>query len=224
MAPPCKVVIPKVVSDRSVHTDTISNSVVVTGDGSHVTATFGDTGARLDMWRRQVRAPDRRRPPRPGGPPRELELFRLDFDVLPFQGRQFFDRPAGMAGDCRKFGDPGVEPTLGRGEPQEFSHSQGWTRPSEPVRQLAAVPSKCDADLFAAVRSVVGTAARRNSMRIGDLLRPGRGIRRSTRFGKYNHGGRSYVEWDRVGGTPQGLFHCRRSGWRRPFRAPHVAE
>ena len=88
MAPPCKVVIPKVVSDRSVHTDTISNSVVVTGDGSHVTATFGDTGARLDMWRRQVRAPDRRRPPRPGGPPRELELFRLDFDVLPFQGRR----------------------------------------------------------------------------------------------------------------------------------------
>jgi hypothetical protein len=75
------------VSDRSVHAETISSSVVVTGDGNRVTATFGDTGARLDLHRRQVRALDRRRP---GSPPRELDLLRPDSDALPFQGRQDF--------------------------------------------------------------------------------------------------------------------------------------
>jgi tetratricopeptide (TPR) repeat protein len=76
------------VSDRSVNADTITNSVVVTGDGAIITATFGNTGARLDLWRRQVRTHDRRRPPRPDRPPRELDLFRPDSDALPFQGRQ----------------------------------------------------------------------------------------------------------------------------------------
>lgn len=62
-------------SGLSVHAQTIRDSVVVTGDGNTVTSVFGETGVRLSLERRQVPAPDRRRPPRPGEPPRELDIF-----------------------------------------------------------------------------------------------------------------------------------------------------
>jgi hypothetical protein len=75
------------VSDLSVHAQTIRDSVVVTGDGNTVTAAFGHTGVRLPLERRQVRAPDRRRPPRPGEPPRELDIFAPAAGALPLLGR-----------------------------------------------------------------------------------------------------------------------------------------
>jgi tetratricopeptide (TPR) repeat protein len=74
-------------SDRSVHAATIRESVVVTGDGNTVVANFGATSARLSLQRRQVRPIDRRRTPRPGEPPRELDLFAPDTEVLPLLGR-----------------------------------------------------------------------------------------------------------------------------------------
>jgi tetratricopeptide (TPR) repeat protein len=90
--------------DRSVHASTIRDSVVISGDGNTVFASFGDSGARLALNRRQVRPPDRRgpvrpvrrqvRPPdrrgpvRPGDPPRELDLFAPDAEALPLIGRE----------------------------------------------------------------------------------------------------------------------------------------
>src|SRR5437868_4679197 len=68
-------------SDRSVAAETIRSSAVVTGDGNIIIATFGDTGIRLPLQRRQVRAPDRRRAPRPGELPRELDVFSPDTDA-----------------------------------------------------------------------------------------------------------------------------------------------
>jgi len=74
-------------SDRSVHATTIREGVVVTGDGNTVVANFGTTSARLALQRRQVRPIDRRRAPKPGEPPRELDLFAPDTEVLPLLGR-----------------------------------------------------------------------------------------------------------------------------------------
>ena len=48
---------------------------------------FGTTGACLSLHRRQVRPIDRRRAPRPGEPPRELDLFAPDTEALPLVGR-----------------------------------------------------------------------------------------------------------------------------------------
>jgi hypothetical protein len=45
--------------DRSVDARDISQSVVVTGDGNNVALTFGDTGIRLPLRRKQL-------PPRSG--------------------------------------------------------------------------------------------------------------------------------------------------------------
>jgi tetratricopeptide (TPR) repeat protein len=76
------------VTDRSIHTQSLQNSVAVTGDGNSVTAVFGDTGVRLPLERRQVPAPDRRRKPRPGEPPRELDIFAPGAGALPLLGRE----------------------------------------------------------------------------------------------------------------------------------------
>ena len=57
-------------SDRSADARDISQSVVVTGDGNNVAFTFGDTGIRLRLRRKQFPPPDRHRRPRPEEPPR----------------------------------------------------------------------------------------------------------------------------------------------------------
>ncbi|MFL5255037.1 MAG: AAA family ATPase [Rhodopila sp.] len=74
-------------SDQSVHAQDIRHSVV-TGDGNSITATFGDTGVRLPLERRQVPVPDRRRPPRPGELPRELDILLPTAGTLPLLGRE----------------------------------------------------------------------------------------------------------------------------------------
>jgi len=61
-------------------------SIIVTGDGNTVTFVIGET-LRLPLWRRQFRAPDRRRRQRQGEPRHELDLLLPDADVLPFVGR-----------------------------------------------------------------------------------------------------------------------------------------
>jgi hypothetical protein len=81
------------VSGLSVHAQTIRDSVVVTGDGNTVTSVFGETGVRLSLERRQVPAPDRRRPPRPGEPPRELDIFAPPSDASPAMRT---DRPSAL--------------------------------------------------------------------------------------------------------------------------------
>lgn len=45
--------------DRSVSARDISRSVLVTGDGNSVTLTFGDTGIRLPLRRKQFPPPER---------------------------------------------------------------------------------------------------------------------------------------------------------------------
>jgi hypothetical protein len=45
--------------DRSVNARDISQSVVVTGDGNNVALTFGDTGIRLPLRRKQLPPPER---------------------------------------------------------------------------------------------------------------------------------------------------------------------
>jgi hypothetical protein len=70
------------VSDQSVHAQDIRHSVV-TGDGNSITATFGNTGVRLPLERRQVPVPDRRRPPRPSELPRELDILLPTAGTLP---------------------------------------------------------------------------------------------------------------------------------------------
>lgn len=74
-------------SDRSVDARDISRSVVVTGDGNNVALTFGDTGIALPLRRKQFPPPDRRRRPREGEPPRELDLLVAEAGRLPLIGR-----------------------------------------------------------------------------------------------------------------------------------------
>jgi hypothetical protein len=62
--------------------------VVVTGDGNAVTLTFGASGVSLPLIRKQFPPPDRRRPPVPGEPPRELDLLVPETGKLPLIGRQ----------------------------------------------------------------------------------------------------------------------------------------
>ena len=74
--------------DRSVDARDISQSVVVTGHGNKVELIFGDTGIALPLRRRQFAPPDRRRQPREGEPPRELDLLVAEADKLPLIGRK----------------------------------------------------------------------------------------------------------------------------------------
>jgi hypothetical protein len=74
--------------DRSVDARDISRSVVVTGDGNNVALTFGDTGIRLPLRRKQFPPPDRRRRSRAGEPPRELDLLIAEAGRLPLIGRK----------------------------------------------------------------------------------------------------------------------------------------
>jgi hypothetical protein len=76
------------VSDRSVEARGVSNSVVVTGDGNTVALSFGDTGVRLQLLRKQFPPPGRRRQPAPGEPPRELDLLVPEAGKLPLIGRK----------------------------------------------------------------------------------------------------------------------------------------
>jgi hypothetical protein len=73
--------------DRSVGARDIKESVVVTGDGNSVRLVFGDTGIVLPLRRRQFPPPDRRRSPRPGEPPRELDLLEPEAGSLRLVGR-----------------------------------------------------------------------------------------------------------------------------------------
>ena len=73
--------------DRSVDARDISQSVVVTGNGNNVALTFGDTGIALPLRRKQFPAPERRRRPREGEPPRELDLLVAEAGRLPLIGR-----------------------------------------------------------------------------------------------------------------------------------------
>jgi hypothetical protein len=45
-------------SDRSVQAGDLRQSVVVTGDGNAVALTFGDSGVRLPLRRKQFRPPE----------------------------------------------------------------------------------------------------------------------------------------------------------------------
>jgi hypothetical protein len=74
--------------DRSVSARDISQSVVVTGDGNNVALTFGATGITLPLRRKQFPPPDRRRRPRAGEPPRELDLLVAEAGRLPLIGRE----------------------------------------------------------------------------------------------------------------------------------------
>jgi tetratricopeptide (TPR) repeat protein len=65
----------------------IRDSVVVTGDGNLVRVSFGDSGIVLQPVRKHWPRPDRRPPPKPGEPPRELDLLNAESTVLPFIGR-----------------------------------------------------------------------------------------------------------------------------------------
>jgi tetratricopeptide (TPR) repeat protein len=74
--------------DRSVDARDIKQSVVVTGGGNNVALTFGDTGIRLPLRRKQFPPPERRRPPRKGEPPRELDFLVPEAGKLPLVGRK----------------------------------------------------------------------------------------------------------------------------------------
>jgi hypothetical protein len=74
--------------DRSVHAGDVRHSVVVTGDGNTVALSFGDTGIRLPLRRKQFRPPERRRRPAAGEPPRELDLLVPEAGRLPLIGRK----------------------------------------------------------------------------------------------------------------------------------------
>jgi hypothetical protein len=76
------------VSDRSVEARGVSNSVVVTGDGNNVALSFGDTGVRLQLLRKQFPSPERHRRPREREPPRELDLLVPEAGKLPLIGRK----------------------------------------------------------------------------------------------------------------------------------------
>ena len=62
--------------------------MVVTGSGNTVTLTFGDTTKFLSLRRIQFRPVDRRRQPKAGEPPRELDLLDPEAGKLRFVGRE----------------------------------------------------------------------------------------------------------------------------------------
>lgn len=64
----------------------VSQSVLISGDGNTVSLTFGGSSV-LRLSRRHVRLPDRRRAQQPGDPPRELDLLDPEHGTLPFVGR-----------------------------------------------------------------------------------------------------------------------------------------
>src|SRR6516162_1577936 len=73
--------------DRAFHAGDVRQSVVVTGDGNTVALSFGDTGIRLPLRRKQFQPPERRRRPAAGEPPRELDLLAPEAGKLPLMGR-----------------------------------------------------------------------------------------------------------------------------------------
>jgi tetratricopeptide (TPR) repeat protein len=73
--------------DRSVRAQDISKSVVVTGDGNNVALSFGDTDIQLPLRRKQFPPPDRRRRPREGEAPRQLDLLVAEAGKVPFVPR-----------------------------------------------------------------------------------------------------------------------------------------
>lgn len=75
-------------NNRPVQAGTISQSVVVTGDGNSVSLRFGDTGIILPLKRKQFRPPERRRKPASEERPRELDLLVPEAGKLPFVGRE----------------------------------------------------------------------------------------------------------------------------------------
>ncbi len=97
--------------DRSVSTRDLTKSVVVTGDRNNVALTFGDTGIRLPLRRKQFPPPDRRRP-REGEPPRELDLLLADSGRLPLIGRD--DLRAELQAWCDDMADISVYALIGR--------------------------------------------------------------------------------------------------------------
>jgi hypothetical protein len=74
--------------ERSVSARDMSQSIVVTEDGNNVALNLGDAGIRLPLRRKQFPLPDRRRRPRTGEPPRELDLLVADAGKLPLIGRK----------------------------------------------------------------------------------------------------------------------------------------
>jgi len=74
--------------DQSVRAGDIRQSVVVTGDGNNVALSFGDTGIRLQLLRKQFPPPERRRRPVASAPPRELDLLVPEAGKLPLIGRK----------------------------------------------------------------------------------------------------------------------------------------
>jgi tetratricopeptide (TPR) repeat protein len=74
--------------DRSVRAGDVRRSVIVTGDGNVVALSFGDTGIRLPLRRKQFPPPERRRRPAAGEPPRELDLLVPEAGKLPLIGRK----------------------------------------------------------------------------------------------------------------------------------------
>ena len=68
-------------SDRSVSANSISESVVVTGDGNAVSLTFGAGGPVLPLDRKQIRVDAR-----PGGAARELDVLNPNRGTLPLIG------------------------------------------------------------------------------------------------------------------------------------------
>jgi hypothetical protein len=75
-------------NDRSVEATTISQSVIVTGDGNTVSLRFGETGIVLPLKRKQFRPPERHRKPAPEERPRELDLLIPEAGKLSFVGRE----------------------------------------------------------------------------------------------------------------------------------------
>jgi hypothetical protein len=81
-------------TDNSVHAETISQAVVVTGDGNNVSLRFGDTRIILPLKRKQFRPPERRRKPASEERPRKLDLLIPEAGKLDFVGREGC-RPSG---------------------------------------------------------------------------------------------------------------------------------
>ncbi len=75
-------------NDRSVQAETISQAVVVTGNGNTVSLRFGETGITLPLKRKQFRPPERRQMAAPGALPRELDLLVPEAGKLDFVGRE----------------------------------------------------------------------------------------------------------------------------------------